>query len=104
MSKHLSNGRFVPGVSGNPGGKPKAARDFALLARTKSEEAFAVIFEILTGPYEPREKLKAAEIVLDRAYGKCTTDVASLKDELEIPEDIKRMTPEQLVKELKELQ
>lgn len=102
--KKRGNPNWKPGLSGNPSGRPKAAHDFAMLARTKSEEAFSVIMEILSGPYEARERLKAAEIILDRAYGKCTTDIASLRDEMEIPDDIKRMTPEQLVKELKEMQ
>lgn len=105
QTKKRGNPNWVKGIGGNPYGRPKMLKDFTLLARTKSKEAFDLVIEVLSNPNEEtKNRIKAAEIVLDRAYGKCTTDVQMIKDEVEIPEDIKRMTPEELIKELKDLQ
>ena len=98
------NPAWKKGVSGNPSGRPKMSIDFRKLAQSHSETALKKVVEILLGDNKPMEILKAAEIVLDRAYGKCATDGQVMKEELEISEDIKRMSPEELVKELKEFQ
>ena len=64
-------GQFRPGISGNPGGRPKMPEEFRQLARENSIPALQVVVDILKNPKSAnKDKLKAAEIILDRAWGK----------------------------------
>ena len=64
-------GQFRPGMSGNPGGRPKMPEEFRQLARENSIPALQVVVDILKNPKSAnKDKLKAAEIILDRAWGK----------------------------------
>ena len=60
---------FQPGQSGNPGGRPKLDPRLKELAQAKTQEAFAVVLECLTDD-DKKIALKAAEMILDRGYGK----------------------------------
>jgi hypothetical protein len=75
--------RFKKGVSGNPGGREKIPESIKKLAKEKSEEALRTIIEIMRSAekavstkmeivYVPDypTRLRAAEYVLDRAWGK----------------------------------
>lgn len=66
-------GRFHPGVSGNPAGRPKKREADKLideLARSRSEDAFHVVADLMTGSDNDRTKLAAALAILERAHGK----------------------------------
>lgn len=58
---------FKAGVSGNPGGRPKAAFDAQALAREHTPAAIAALVKALANP---RERVPAAVALLDRAWGK----------------------------------
>ena len=60
---------FQPGKSGNPGGGPKEAPKLRDAARAHTEAALQVIVASL-GDDDAKVRLKAAEIILDRGYGK----------------------------------
>lgn len=68
-SPRLGNGRFVPGRSGNPGGRPKTIEEMQLKAREHTGEAFDALVQILRAG-EPIERIQAAKIILERAWGK----------------------------------
>ena len=61
---------FEKGKSGNPGGRPKAAYDVKALAQANTKEAFEVILRIMRDPENPDLALKAANMVIERGYGK----------------------------------
>ena len=67
-------GTFAPGTSGNPGGRPKrtdaqkAAQEAIQALAGEAAELLAAIMRDATAPLPTR--LKAAEMVLDRAIGK----------------------------------
>jgi hypothetical protein len=65
---------FQPGQSGNPTGRPKSDPRLKELARAKTEEAFAVILDCLADP-DKKIALKAAEVLLDRGWGRPALDV-----------------------------
>jgi hypothetical protein len=60
---------FVKGQSGNPGGRVKMPEEVRELFRAKGPDALAVVSKHLLDN-DPRVALQAAQIILDRAYGK----------------------------------
>jgi hypothetical protein len=62
--------RFRKGVSGNPSGRPKQHSEVIKLARLHSIEAVERIVEIMRNKRHPKLSLKAAELILDRAWGR----------------------------------
>ena len=61
------NPNWVKGVSGNPGGRPRAAPDVQELARQHTPTAIAALVAALS---KPRERVPAAVALLDRGWGK----------------------------------
>jgi hypothetical protein len=78
-----TKGRFVAGVSGNPGGRPVLPEELKRLCQAKGEEAINTALEIMDDPDQPAvARLKAAEILLDRGYGRATQHIeAEVKTE-----------------------
>ena len=62
-------GRFRPGTSGNPGGRPKGYEEARALAQEHSEEALLRLVELMRGD-DPRVAKAACDAILDRAWGK----------------------------------
>jgi hypothetical protein len=61
--------KWVKGVSGNPGGRPKLEVSIRELAQQHGMEALETLVQVMrTG--KPGERLIAANAILDRAYGK----------------------------------
>lgn len=70
----MADGKFQPGQSGNPGGRPKAAlpdgRSLAEVAREYSLTAVETLFDICTDPDAPHAaRRSAADSLLDRGWG-----------------------------------
>lgn len=62
---------FAKGQSGNPGGRPKLVGKVRELAQEKGEAALRLLIEIMENTSEPTEtRIKAAEKVLDRGFGR----------------------------------
>lgn len=73
MTKRNSKGQFQKGQSGNPGGRKKDPVWLVELAREFSEESllyFASVLRSKSKKVTVTHKLKAAELLLDRALGK----------------------------------
>lgn len=58
---------FMPGQSGNPGGRPKAVVNVQELARQHTTAAVRTLVEALR---DPKLKVAAATALLDRGWGK----------------------------------
>jgi hypothetical protein len=58
---------FKKGESGNPGGRPAGYAAMQALARSHTKEAFDAV---LAGLRDRRQRLFAAEIILERGWGK----------------------------------
>ena len=61
---------FKPGESGNPNGRPKTPQEIIDAFRAKSMDAVNTLFKIMEDEgAKSSDRVKAADIVLNRAYG-----------------------------------
>ena len=63
-------GKFLPGQSGNPGGRPKDEHRVAELARSYTLEAIDTLVELMRHGKDERVRGTAAQALLDRGWGK----------------------------------
>lgn len=86
---------FQPGVSGNPGGRPKTVRETQELAQQHTEEAVNTLVEIMRTCRDPAERRRACVDILNRACGMPTQPVSGSGGrplEREIPTILKAFT------------
>src|SRR5262245_57806464 len=74
MANRTGNGRFAPGASGNPGGRPKLPAEMREIFQSKGLEAAEILVKHLHAS-EPMVSVAAAREMLDRAYGKATQQI-----------------------------
>ncbi len=66
-----AGGKFVKGKSGNPGGKRPIPEDVKAALEELTPTAVSKLEEVLNDESTPANvKVKAAEVVLDRVYGR----------------------------------
>ena len=79
----VAGGRFQPGISGNPGGRPKEVGHVRELAREHTEEAIRTLAAIMQDGKEP---------VLDRGWGR-----AEMTANVKLPRDVRDLSREELL-------
>lgn len=62
-------GHFLPGIGGNPNGRPPARFDLPAICRTHTPEAIERLVEIMRGEDDDRA-LRAIQMLLDRGWGR----------------------------------
>ena len=81
MANRTDKGRFAPGASGNPGGRPKLPGEMREMFQAKAPEAFEVLCKHLHAT-DPRVSVSAATQILDRAYGRPVQSIdANINDD-----------------------
>lgn len=67
-AKRKNDGRFEPGQSGNPGGRPKVDQLFVAACRAHTKQALVALVEALEHP-RAAYRLTAAKLLLGYAWG-----------------------------------
>lgn len=75
-----SRGRWAPGVSPNPGGRPKVIADIRDLAREHSRTAIQALVDIAERGEHEAARVSAATALLDRGWGRPTQPLAGDDD------------------------
>ena len=73
----MKSGRFAPGSSGNPGGRPKDEARVAELARSYTSEAVETLVHLMRHGKDERVRGTAAQALLDRGWGKPKVEVVA---------------------------
>src|SRR5688500_1403071 len=73
-------GRWLPGTSPNPGGRPKVVGDIRDLARQYSEAAVETLVDIAENGKQESARVAAASALLDRGWGRPTQPLAGDDD------------------------
>ncbi|MBL0952778.1 MAG: HEAT repeat domain-containing protein [Pseudomonas sp.] len=81
--------KFQPGVSGNPGGRPKAEGHVRDLARAQTTLAIEALVEALEDP-NGRVRVAAATALLDRGWGRPTQVIEEQPPEVDPVERLMR--------------
>jgi hypothetical protein len=66
----LANGRFAPGASPNPGGRPREIGDVRELARSHTAESVETLATIMRSGKSEVARITAATSLLDRGWGR----------------------------------
>ena len=69
-------GRFQPGQSGNPGGRPKGGVEVRELARQHTAAAIRRLSHLMENGQSEQAQIMAANSLLDRGWGKPTQSIA----------------------------
>ena len=72
-----SNGKFIAGHSGNPGGRPKDEFKVAELARSYTLEAVETLVDLMRHSKDDRVRGTASQALLDRGWGKAKVEVTA---------------------------
>lgn len=78
ITKDKNSGMFPKGKSGNPGGRQKKTeeeRQLEALCKEKTKDALNTILLIMQNGDNERNRLAAAQYVIDRGWGKARQEV-----------------------------
>jgi hypothetical protein len=80
VTARLVNGRWAPGRSGNPGGRPGGVAEVRELARTHTAEAIECLLKEMRDGDTSHARIAAANALLDRGWGRPTQPLAGDAD------------------------
>jgi hypothetical protein len=70
----VTNGKFAPGKSANPGGRPATVKEVVSLAREQTTTAIDTLVDVAVNGRNEMARVKAAEALLNRGHGSPATE------------------------------
>lgn len=83
------------GYTGNPGGRPKMPEELKKAFQEASEEARKTLVEVMRNGIKDCDRVKASEVILDRAWGKPVQSVDATVNDGSTIIDTSKLTAEQ---------
>jgi len=96
MSNPSGRGGFRKGVSGNPGGRPRAVASLQLAARAHMHTALKVLLDIAKKGKSEASRVAAATALLDRGFGRPVQSLEMTMDAGLISKKISELTDAEL--------
>lgn len=93
-ANRTESGKFLPGVSGNPSGRPKSAIGARIACRMLSDEALEVIATLMRTSPDDKVRVMCATRIRDEAFGKPVAMTEMPADEVQV----EQLTDETLLK------
>ena len=90
----MADGKFQPGRSGNPGGRPKVVGEVRDLARQHTPTAIKTLVDICANGQSEAARVAASQALLDRGWGKAPQEMS-----LDQTVKFQTMTPQQRLAE-----
>lgn len=76
VSKRGRNPNSLANLRPNAGGRPKHPKEFKELVKEHTVEALQTVIDIMNDKEaKPTDRLKASELIIDRAYGKAAQPI-----------------------------
>lgn len=85
------------GYTGNPGGRPKMPEELKKAFQDRTQDALNTLVDVMTNSDRGNERVKAAEVILDRAWGKPTQAI-----DANVTDNTKKIDTSKLTKEQRE--
>lgn len=80
-----NTGKFAPGQTGNPGGRPKLPEELKEAFKALAPEALKTLAHVMANADRDSDRVKAAEVILDRGYGKATQHIdANVESQIQV--------------------
>lgn len=98
-----TTGRFLPGKSGNPGGRPRVIGHVRDMAQRHADDAISTLAEIMVDSEAPAAaRITAACALLDRGYGRPVDQKAMLvlRQETDLLRQVHELPTDQLLEQL----
>ena len=78
-------GLFKPGQTGNPGGRPKLPEELKEAFKALAPKALETLADVMSNSVKDSDRVKAAEVILDRGYGKATQHIdANVESQIQV--------------------
>jgi hypothetical protein len=99
------NPAWKKGMSANPGGRPRELKLYRDACKAHTMEALEYMVNVMRdGDQDTRNRLWAAEMIINRAYGKASSEREVEAMDAFIPPEVKLLSTSELIEKIREME